>query len=652
MKTIKKFIIVSLLTGSIAFAQTTDVQQLIQQGQAVMQQALNAYPTHYPDRPLWEEAISIGQEATRLAPGDPAALRFLAEVYTNSNWKEPAWKTWMQYRAAGGTIDSNAEQAILELATWLGFNSYSSGDYATAITYYETVHGMGIADETLTLRLALAYLETNQTQQALPYFQELVNANPDNQEYQRYLSLSEDKLRYGDAAADAYYEGLSLYYSSRPEEAWLAFSRAAAANDTYRDAFVWAGRLSLELGQPNDGIAYWQRAVALDPSDEGAQYFLKVAENQARWGVNAFNAFQDGISAYNAGDLVTARQQFLMASQANAQYPEAWGWLGRVDFEQGNYQSAYNSYAKAQALEPNNEAYRYFYQESARQAGLPVPSLPAMTGTASQTSIQESQTESTASTTETPAVIDPVSPPDPEPALVSPAPAPEPQPEPEPVVTPEPTPAPEPAPAPEPEPEPTPAPTPAPAPVTPAPAPATPAPAPAPTQAITGGEPIVLLDITYTHENPDVGTGAFSFFNTSNKLPRNLIEPINYAGGTLYQKLEVLNKPSDAPVHYQVCMVPNDDISVKPACSTASGLSFNVPGVYEQQQSVPSFSQFDNMDWSKGILNLMLVIRDANNDPVDARFVQSSGAEDAYYPMTVRYTAVLVPAGGQFQGWP
>jgi hypothetical protein len=41
-----------------------------------------------------------------------------------------------------------------------------------------------------------------------------------------------------------------------------------------------------------------------------------------------------------------------------------------------------------------------------------------------------------------------------------------------------------------------------------------------------------------------------------------------YVGGSLHVRVEALGGPSDAPVQYQVCLVPLD-IAVAPACSDA-----------------------------------------------------------------------------------
>ncbi|CAN5902554.1 hypothetical protein BH24DEI2_BH24DEI2_28180 [soil metagenome] len=148
-------------------------------------------------------------------------------------------------------------------------------------------------------------------------------------------------------------------------------------------------------------------------------------------------------------------------------------------------------------------------------------------------------------------------------------------------------------------------------------------------------------------------SGAVSFFKSASNLSQNLEAPVDYVGGTLYQRAEVMEKPGDAPVRLQFCLVPNDDISVKPACSDAANLSFSDTGAVESKQALSSLAQYSAVDWSRGVSNLMVIVKDAGGNPIDLGYADFSEADLAqYYPLKIRYSAVLVPAGGSFPGWP
>jgi len=68
--------------------------------------------------------------------------------------------------------------------------------------------------------------------------------------------------------------------------------------------------------------------------------------------------------------------------------------------------------------------------------------------------------------------------------------------------------------------------------------------------------------------------------------------------------------------------------------------------------------QYENIDWNRELLVAMTVVKDKNGDPVDNVYPQFVGNWlgspnlGLYYPMDVRYTAIMVPPGGGAPVWP
>ncbi len=279
MKRLLLVLILFVLPASQAQERTP--AEVITEGRAVMEQAMAAYPKAYPDQPLWQEAIRLGKEAVNLAPNEAEPLRFLAEVYSRSNWYGPAYQTWEQYLATDNTLGADDIPLFRAVTFELAYGAYDSGNLDTALQYFQRI-------------IAL-----------VPY----------------------DK-----------------------------------------DAYVWAGRVLLETSRPEEASGYWKVAVERDPTDERSQFFLKLSQDQTQWGVDAANAFREGIALYEAGDLSRAAERFNRAVGRNEMYSEAWAWLGRVAFEQSDYANAVNHYQEASRLEPQNETYSYFFEESQRRA--------------------------------------------------------------------------------------------------------------------------------------------------------------------------------------------------------------------------------------------------------------------------------------------
>lgn len=284
-KSVLALMLAAAMLSSTVLAQAlpANAQEAVDRGEALMAEALATYDAQYPDRPLWQAAFREGRTAVSLAPGNPAALRFLAEAYSRANWPGPAVNTWKEFAQAGGAFDDEAAELFGQDANANAYALYQQGDKAGA---------------------AEAYLEVT-----------------------RYLPNNIEAHR-------------------------------------------WLGRIMLELRQPEQAVVAWRNYLDLDPTDEGAKYFLTLAQAQARWGIDAANDFFAGIKAYEEGNLTTARTSFASATARNSQYAEAWAWLGRVAFEQQHYDDAAVAYGRALALDPGNDNYSWFKRESERlQAG-------------------------------------------------------------------------------------------------------------------------------------------------------------------------------------------------------------------------------------------------------------------------------------------
>ncbi len=272
---------------AVAFAQISaplsqEARAALDRAQATAAEALQTYETYRPDQPLFQEAVRYGREAAQLAPGSPEPLRFLAEVYSVTNFYGPAFRNWQAYLDAGGTLTRDMREQAVEVGTELAYERYNRDD----------------------------------KEEALRLYQEVIDLVPDNPE-----------------------------------------------------AYVWAGRILLETDRPDEAIAYWQEVADLKPGDESAEYFLGLAQERARYGTEAVTAFREGVRLYEAGDRRAAREQFARATSFNDRYPAAWAYLGRTAFETGNYTAAETFYQNASQLAPNNQTYRYFYEESQRRQG-------------------------------------------------------------------------------------------------------------------------------------------------------------------------------------------------------------------------------------------------------------------------------------------
>lgn len=169
-----------------------------------------------------------------------------------------------------------------------------------------------------------------------------------------------------------------------------------------------------------------------------------------------------------------------------------------------------------------------------------------------------------------------------------------------------------------------------------------------PSAALAQQSQFVMIDETYTH-NTD--TRAFSFFPFPAGVPTNWTAPVNYRNGRIYARLEVFTKPSTRSVRYQICLFQDEHTSDKHACMTTR--TFSTIGLYNWDQDMDRVWQVNKLDFTRALLDQMLVVKDGSGNPVDDRYGfggKWDGSPDfsLYYPMDVRFTAIVVAQGAAF----
>lgn len=158
--------------------------------------------------------------------------------------------------------------------------------------------------------------------------------------------------------------GYARYSQGDREGALEAYREVARQAPDNLRAQRWSGRILLEQNKPRAALPYWRQVLELNPADEGAAYFLELAQAGVTYGLGAARAFYSGVSAFEAGNRELARRHFGRATDLNPDYAAAWGYLGRIAFEAGRFRRAEMGYGRANSLEPQNPGYRYFLEQA------------------------------------------------------------------------------------------------------------------------------------------------------------------------------------------------------------------------------------------------------------------------------------------------
>lgn len=117
----------------------------------------------------------------------------------------------------------------------------------------------------------------------------------------------------------------------------------------------------------------------------------------------------------------------------------------------------------------------------------------------------------------------------------------------------------------------------------------------------------VVTDVTYTHS---AATTSDSHYRVAPRpgSPQNWKSPVDYASGSAHVLLEVKSKPTATPTKFQVCFEASPSY-----CCTAQSVAYTEPGIYEWTTSFSDFYFGGDVDFSKGINKVALILKDTAN---------------------------------------
>jgi hypothetical protein len=117
---------------------------------------------------------------------------------------------------------------------------------------------------------------------------------------------------------------------------------------------------------------------------------------------------------------------------------------------------------------------------------------------------------------------------------------------------------------------------------------------------------------------------------------------VDYRNGTVHLRLEVLEKPPGGqPTSWSVCYIPNKGLQHGYGCIGTG--AYKEKGVIEKDLSMTTFWQNDNIDWTQGIKEMHLVIKDDHN-----MHAHKLPDPEKFFPTKVRMTLVQVSKGSTY----
>ncbi|MDF1523066.1 MAG: tetratricopeptide repeat protein [Trueperaceae bacterium] len=552
-------------------------------GQRAAAEALITYDVHGPDRPLWREALQAGLEAAEAAPEHPAPQRFLGQAYLQTGWYARSWTAWVAYRELGGGLDAVATRQIVEVADWMGIAAYDGGRIAEGLGFFEAAVELDPTDALANERLARHYLASDEPERARPFLEALADRVPDLSGDLTFLLLIG---RHGPAAVAAYQAALASAEAGDAATALARFGEATALAPDFVEA--WRGVADTALAQARIDVARTavNRLLALDPEDQRRPAELAALEEAA-----ARTAEQEAAARAAA----EARQR--TAEEAARARAEAEARAADLEAEARAAAAAEAAAAEAAATEAAART------AAAEAAATEAPEQTEAEARAAAEAAARAEAEARAAAeAEAIASAEAAARHEAEVAAAAEANA---RREAEAAARAE------------------------------AAAQAR-ADAEAELRARASAPTLLLSEAAFVHAAGASATSNAVAFVATPDLRTDLVARV---GNVLDVRVEVLEKPSDAPVTYQLCLVP-PDVTTAPACSVPDLLAFERAGTYVAQVRWADLAGANAVDWRFGVDALMWVLRRADGTPVAA------AAEDAerYLPMSVRVRASARPA--------
>jgi hypothetical protein len=150
--------------------------------------------------------------------------------------------------------------------------------------------------------------------------------------------------------------------------------------------------------------------------------------------------------------------------------------------------------------------------------------------------------------------------------------------------------------------------------------------------AVRAQDQLELVDVTYTATAENTDDSRYDL-EPSADVPDDWTSPVDYAGGSVHVRAEVLDKPSDDLTNLNICLegAPGETLSCLPY------LVYTEPGVYEDTFPFDVLWQYDVRDWTESTNQIAMILKD------EEELVRPD--DPAFYPYELHVTITLLTEG-------
>lgn len=190
------------------------------------------------------------------------------------------------------------------------------------------------------------------------------------------MSTVEESLRQRETgnsqaqAIDVFNQAANLIREKKYDEAAAALNKSIALDNTVYQAFYYLGVVYFEQGKFQEAVEPLTKAITLNPGYVNSYRLLAVVHDklgdktqvekytklaQEKGGKTAPDAYNEGVAAFNVGDMDKAIQAFDEALKLDEKFSPAYFQLGLSYVNKGDNEKAVAAFRKYLELKPDGE---------------------------------------------------------------------------------------------------------------------------------------------------------------------------------------------------------------------------------------------------------------------------------------------------------
>ncbi|KUK14167.1 MAG: tetratricopeptide repeat protein [Synergistetes bacterium] len=177
--------------------------------------------------------------------------------------------------ALAEVTEEDMEKMVTERYFEGAYNYYQEGFYDMAVRFYNIVLERDPNHAKALYWLARLYQELGLYREALSMWKRLAEVQPGNKVAQYFIKVCQGVIEQGKEPFELYERAYLFYSRGEKRKALTLYEKSCALNPSFQKAFLWAGRVALELGLREKAEWYLERALELDKEDKVAIYLLK-----------------------------------------------------------------------------------------------------------------------------------------------------------------------------------------------------------------------------------------------------------------------------------------------------------------------------------------------------------------------------------------